>query len=92
MASVQPACSVLPEWVAEGAKVGGLQTLAGGAQLQRFADGHVVIWTGEVMLDITVAADPVLVNRALAELRGAGRNTAGRGGLLPPPDFSICGS
>jgi hypothetical protein len=88
---IQPACSVLPEWVAEGAKAGGVQTLAGGAQLQRFADGHVVIWTGEVMLDITVAADPSLVNSALAELRGAGRNTAGRG-ALPPPDFSICGS
>jgi hypothetical protein len=89
---VQPACSVLPEWVAEGAKAGGLQTLAGGAQLQRFADGHVVIWTGEVMLDITVAADPSLVNRAVAELRGAARNSVGRGGLLPPPDFSICGN
>jgi hypothetical protein len=89
---VQPVCSVLPEWVADGAKAGGLQTLPGGAQLQRFSDGHVVIWTGEVMLDITVAADPSLVNRAIAELRGAGRDTVGRGGLLPPPDFSNCWS
>jgi hypothetical protein len=89
---VQRACSVLPAWVAEGAKAGGLQTLAGGAQLQRFADGHVVIWTGEVMLDITVAADPSLVNKAVAELRGAGRNAVSRGGHLPRPDFSICGS
>ena len=89
---VQPACSVLPEWVAEGAKAGRLQTLAGGAKLQRFADGHLVIWTGEVMLDITVAADPPLVNRALAELRGAGRNRLAKGAVLPPPDFSVCQS
>jgi hypothetical protein len=89
---VQPVCSVLPEWVAEGAKAGGLQTVAGGAKLQRFADGHVVLWTGAVMLDITVGANPSLIDRALAELRGAGGNPSGRGESLPPPDFSSCQS
>ena len=89
---VQPVCSVLPESVAEGARAGALQTLPGGARLQRFADGHVVIWTGDVMLDITVAANPSLINRVLAELRGAGRNNLSRGEALPPPDFSACRS
>jgi len=89
---VQPACAVLPAWIEEGAKAGPLQTLAGGARLQRFADGHVLIWTGEVVVDITVAADPSMLNRAIAELRGAGKNGHPLGQSLLAADFSACPS
>jgi hypothetical protein len=87
---VQPVCAVLPEEVAEDAKQGALQTLAGGARLQRFADGHIMVWTDGVVLDVTTVAQPSLVNRALAELRGVGRNQHELGQTLPAPDFRSC--
>ena len=89
---VQPACAVLPAWIEEGAKAGPLQNLAGGAKLQRFADGHAMVWTGEIVVEITVAANPSLLNRAIAELRGAGRNKHTPGQSLPAADLSGCTS
>ena len=49
---VQSVCFVRPEQVEDAVKDGGLERLPGGALLQRFKDGHVVIWSGSVMLDI----------------------------------------
>jgi hypothetical protein len=87
---VHPICFVLPDQVAEEAKLGNLQTLSGGAKLQRFGDGHIMVWTGTVAVEISVAANPSLVNKALSELRGVGRNSHKAGQALEAPDFGGC--
>jgi hypothetical protein len=53
---VQPACAVKPEVVMEQARSSPLRTLNDGALLQHFFDGHVMIWTGNVSIDIGVVS------------------------------------
>jgi hypothetical protein len=89
---IQPACLVRPEQVAERVKHGPAETVRGGGRLQRFADGHVMLWIGKIVVRVNVVADPDRVDDAVRQLRGVGRlNAALRaGGPLASPDFSAC--
>jgi hypothetical protein len=88
---VQPICAVLPKNVLEGlGRPDPVRTLAGGAQLQRYSDGHVIIWTGDVVLDIGIVAYREVRDVDLAELRGLGRNGFQPGQPLAPPNFASC--
>jgi hypothetical protein len=93
-----PVCYVKPEHVAPAARERGpdglpmgAETIQAGALMQRFADGHVVIWTGKTMLDIGIIPEfGRVTDDDLAQLRGLGRNAFPQGGMLPAPDFSGC--
>lgn len=86
---IEPACLTRPESIATGMRAGPLESVRGGAQLLRFRDGHVRLWTGRVSISIDAPVDPALVDQALQELRGL--NVAlPVSAPLAPPDFSGC--
>ncbi len=88
---IEPACLERPEGLANAVKDGPMESVRGGAQLQRFADGHARLWTGEVSITLDAPADPALVDRMVQELHGIGLNRAVEAGTpLPAPDFSGC--
>jgi hypothetical protein len=94
---VRPICVVRPDHILPTAKVGAPQATRSSAQLQRLPEGSVILWTGRVSVQVTVSADPTLVDQAVAQLRtvGAGQAslpTIGAGQALPPPDFTGCPS
>jgi hypothetical protein len=86
-----PVCSVVPERVAVIVRAGPVETVRGGALLQRFVDGHVEIWTGEVRISISTPVDVSLITAAIGQLRLVRASAeSGEGADLPPPDFSGC--
>lgn len=88
---IEPACLERPEMIADMAKAGPLETVRGGARLQRFHDGHARLWTGQVSIFLDATADPALVDRMVQELHGIGLNREVQAGTpLPAPDFSGC--
>lgn len=88
---IRPICAVRPDDVADFVKAGPLEKIRGGAQLQRFGDGYVMIWTGRVSIHLEAMVDRGLIANAINELRGAGTNNGLRAGSnLPAPDFSGC--
>lgn len=52
---VEPTCLERPEWLANGVKDGSVESVRGGAQMQRFHDGHVRLWTGKVSIFLALA-------------------------------------
>ncbi len=88
---IEPACLVRPEGLANGASDGSLESVRDRAALQRFADGHARLWTGQVSITLDAPANPTLVDRMIQELHGVGLNRAVEAGTpLPAPDFSGC--
>ncbi|MDP9373618.1 MAG: hypothetical protein M3Q65_14435 [Chloroflexota bacterium] len=87
--TVQPACMKRPDLLAEGMKAGPMETARGGAQLQRFRDGHVRLWTGRVTIYVDAPVDQARTGDLVRELRGI-NTTARAGDHLPGPDFSGC--
>lgn len=87
---IHPVCSIRPEVVAAAVKDGPLQTLGGGALLQRFRDGHVMLWTGDVVIDMNVLGNPDLIDEAVSALAPVG--VSSNRGLSPSmaPDFTQC--
>lgn len=63
---VRPLCSVTPVMVAEAAKSGPLSVVGDGARVQKFRDGHSVIWTGDSMIELHFMADPGRTDEAAA--------------------------
>ncbi len=88
---IESACLEQPERLANAVKDGPMESVRGGAQLQRFHDGHVRLWTGQVSMFLMAPADPSLVDRMVQELHGIGINRAALAGTpLSAPDFSGC--
>lgn len=87
----EPACLNRPEGLANRVKDGSMEIVRGGAPLQRFSDGHVRLWTGQVSIFLDAPADPALVDRMVQELHGIGINRAAQAGTpLSAPNFSGC--
>ncbi len=89
--NILPACKKRPDLIADEAKAGLPEPVRGGAQLQRFRDGHIRLWTGRVSILIDAPADQSLTDQIVRELRAMNRmNTARSGDQLPAPDLSGC--
>jgi len=58
--------------VADGAKSVPLATGDEGAKLQRFADGHSMIWSGDSIIELHFTADPSRTDEAVAALKAVG--------------------
>jgi hypothetical protein len=87
---VQPICIGRPETISDAVKAGPLTNVRGPALMQRFVDGHVVIWTGRARVRIASLTDPNLVEAGINQLSGVGTTQIASGQALPPPDFTGC--
>lgn len=86
---VRPACSVTPSSILPGV-VRSTERVRGGAELVRFRDGHVMLWTGDVSVEIHLLARPEAVDEAIAALRGLGAGATPPGAALPSPRLERC--
>jgi hypothetical protein len=92
----RPICAVRPEQILPTLRASGpAQTVRGGAQLHQGLEGHAMLWTGKVSVQVITMADPTLVTQGIQQARSVGAGQAGMpaiqaGQSLPPPDFSSC--
>jgi hypothetical protein len=89
---VEPACLVPPSLIANEVKASlQLETVRGGAQMQRFLDGHARIWTADVSIYIGSPAEPDRIDDIVALLQGIGKTEdLNTNSELPPPVLSEC--
>lgn len=85
----EPICLTRPETVAPVAKASELETTRGGAQVLRFADGHMRLWTGNVSIYLSASVDYDLTIQMASELVGFNTDLSASEDL-PAPDFSSC--
>ena len=74
----------------DGSKAGPLVTLEGGALLQRFHDGHVLVWTESVAIDVGFVANQEVTDLDLAQLTRMTEDRPSPMHELPSPDFGAC--
>lgn len=88
----EPICMAQPQWIVEGAKAGDPETVRSGARLQRFEDGHIEIWSGQVSITVHSPGNPGLTEEIIQGLRGMNRiNATQRAGTpLAAPEFDNC--
>jgi hypothetical protein len=88
---VRPLCALTPERVGQGVRASGVEVVRGGARLLRFRDGHVILWTGNVSVEVHLIGAPERIDEAVQALRGLGPLTTVREGQpLPAPAFASC--
>ncbi len=87
---VRPLCSVTPASIPE-AFVLTREKARGRAELVRFRDGHVMLWTEDISVEMHLVAAPERVDDAIAALRGVGWTSLRAGAELPSPRFGRCG-
>ncbi len=84
-------CFLTRESIEESVKSSSEETVRGAARLQRFGDGHIVLWFGKVAVSIKIPADSSLNDLAVQQLRGTGGPSGfAASGALPAPDTSAC--
>lgn len=88
---VQPICEARPDEIAEHVKAGPLETVRGGALLQRFQDGHVQLYAGSVTITVHMFGNPKLVDQAVQDLHGIGKNQTAARMALAAPALQACG-
>lgn len=100
--NIDPICNQLPSQMSERVRLSNdLERVRGEAQLMRFKDGHVRLWTGSVSIFVDAKGDPTRVDEVVANLQTVatplGLTLETFGGFigpnnpLPAPDYSRCG-
>jgi hypothetical protein len=88
---VRPLCTLLPERIAQGVRASTVETVRGDARLLRFRDGHVIVWTGNVSVELHLLGAPERIGEAVQALRGVGPGARAMAGqALPAPAFASC--
>lgn len=85
----EPICLTRPNTVAGAMKASSLVTVRGSAQMLRFADGHLRLWTGRVSIYISAPVNAELTSQMVLQLKGLNTEVS-PSEALPPPDFSSC--
>lgn len=84
---VQPICAVTPDMVSRQGEP--VRTVANGAKMQVFVDGHVVVWTEGVSIDIGIVGTTITEDD-IAKLQRLNPNEFSSIGDLRAPDFTGC--
>lgn len=87
--AIEPVCMKRPEGIAEAATNSSMETTRGQAELLRFRDGHVRLWTGQVSIYLDAPVDQALAKQMIEEFHGFTAEVNPRE-ALPAPDFSGC--
>jgi hypothetical protein len=88
---VEPACLITPDLIADNVKAEQGTEVVRGATVQRFRDGHVRLWTGDISVYINSPGEFNRAGELISQLRGIGQTSAiTTQSRLPAPDLAKC--